>query len=252
MKQCFSYILVFLFSLTCMAQSSENLFQSANSQYSKKQYQQALTKYQKIEKQGAVSPLLYYNMGNTYFRLSDYASAELYYERGLRLSPNDDNLNTNLKVVKARLKGDIYPIGDFVIVRYWYALSNLFTPFAWLWISVGLFVLCCGGFSIYYFAFQYKVLSFYAFLALLLIFVLSVFCGISRDNRLHNHNEAIVFAEQCSGKDSPDEKALDKVRIYKGSKVKIIDKDAEAKEWIRVQTTDGQQSWIRLADIQII
>lgn len=252
MKKIICVLCFMLFSFAMMAQSTQEIFSQANRLYAQKDYKKALSMYQKIEKKHSISSTLYYNIGNTYFRLSDYASAILYYERGLRIAPNDANLNTNLKVAKARLKGDLYTVPDFVLVRFWKMLSNLLTPFWWLIVAIGLFAVACVLFSLYYFAFKMKVTCFYSFLFVLLLFIVSILCGVSRQQRMYNQDYAIVFAEQCMGKDSPDAKSADKVRIYQGSKIQILDHDTDAKGWLRVQTSDGKQAWIKTSDIKII
>lgn len=244
------YIIIMLFiSLGLNAQTQNKLFEEGNKQFKNKEYELAIKSYLSIEKQNTFSSELYYNIGNTYFRLNDYTNSILYYERGLKLDPNNEDLNTNLKIAKARLKSDVYVIPNFFLVRWWNNITNLFTPSLWAIFSIILLLITCILFILYYFSFDKKVLLFYSLLLSLLLFITSCFSGYTRQTQLNSKNQAIVFGEQTIGKDSPDKNSSDKMKILKGQKIKIVDKEDS---WIRVKTEDGKEAWIETKDVVLI
>ena len=71
------------------AGSYENWFQSGNLAYNTGNYDQALSVYNKIIDAGLESAPLYYNMGNTYYKIKEYPMAILYYEKALKLDPSN-------------------------------------------------------------------------------------------------------------------------------------------------------------------
>lgn len=244
------YIIIMVFiSLGLNAQTQNKLFEQGNKQFKNKEYEMALKSYLSIEKQNIFSSELYYNIGNTYFRLNDYTNSILYYERGLKLDPNNEDLNTNLKVAKARLKSDVYVIPNFFLVRWWNNITNLFTPYGWAIVSITLLLITCILFIFYYFSFDKKVLLFYSLILSILFFIISCFSGFTRQNELSSKNQAIVFGEQTIGKDSPDKNSSDKMRILKGQKIKIMDKEDS---WIRIKTEDGKEAWIETKNVVVI
>lgn len=236
-------------SLASFAKANVAIFEKGNAFYNNKKYEQALKTYLTIESKDKFSSDLYYNIGNTYFRLNDYPNSILYYERGLKIKPNDENLKTNLKVAKSRLKGDIYIVPDFFLVRWWKAISNIFTPSSWAIASVIILIASSVIFVFYYFSFNRKIILFYSFTLSLFLLILTVFAGYSRQHTMQSKNYAIVFDSQTYGKDSPDLNSTDKIRIYKGQKVKIIDKNTN---WIKIKTEDGKEAWIENKNIVII
>lgn len=238
-----------IISLASFAETNIDLLEKGNSLYNNKNYEKALEIYLSIENNNTFSSDLYYNIGNSYFRLNDYTNSILYYERGLRLSPNDKNINTNLKVAKSRLKGDIYVVPDFFLIRLWKKVYNIFTPYTWTITTIALLITSSFLFFLYYYAYNKKVLLFYTFILSLLLLTTSVFAGFSRQNALETKNYAIVFNNDIYGKDSPDEISTDKIRIYKGQKIKLIDKSAN---WIKIKTQDGKEAWIENKNIVII
>lgn len=249
MKKFIYLILLLLFSGSIIAQSSELLFEKGNQAYNNKQYEQALKSYLLIEKSKNISAELYYNIGNTYFRLFDYTNAILYYERAILLKPNNQNINTNLKIAKARLKSDVYVMPNFFLTDWWNKISNLFAASTWTIISITLLLITCIVFIFYYFSYNRKKILFYSFIFLSFLFVVSCFAGFTRQSIMQSKDKAIVLGEGIMGKDSPDDNSTDKVKIVKGQKIKIIDKSSN---WIKVKTEDGKEAWIKNNNIVII
>ncbi|NLW55309.1 MAG: tetratricopeptide repeat protein [Firmicutes bacterium] len=76
--------------------SPEALFAQANTHYEKGEYQAAVALYQHLVECGYESGHLFYNLGNSYFKLGEKGQAVLYYEKARRLIPHDADLKANL------------------------------------------------------------------------------------------------------------------------------------------------------------
>lgn len=238
-----------LFAPSLFAEDIDNKFENANLLYKASNYEESLEKYLEIKNKNIISSELYYNLGNTYFRLNDYPNCILYYERALRLEPNNNNINNNLKVVKSRLKGDTYVLSEFFLFSFWKDVANLFMPKIWIIINVLLFLLTCVSFIFYYYTIDKKVLSFYIFLGLSFLFINSFSLGITRQRLLNDRSYAIVFFDNVQGKDSPDSKLNSKYSFYKGQKLKIID---EMDSWYKIRIEDGKEMWGEKCNFVII
>ena len=66
---------------------AESTIDRAHSAYDREHYQEALQLYLQEAQNTGTSSNLFYNIGNAYYRMSDYTHAILYYERALRLNP---------------------------------------------------------------------------------------------------------------------------------------------------------------------
>lgn len=174
----------------------------------------------------------YNKIGNEYFRASDYVNARLYYEKALKLYPNDEIYQTNNKIVQTRLMGEVYKIPDFFLVSWFKSVYNLFTPMTWAILTIFFLVVCAVLFFVYYFSFDKKILFFYLTLVFLVLTICSFSCGMARQNAIHSQDHAIVV-------ELPKEN--NKVKLFKGQKVEIIERSQEK---ILVQTEDGKQTWI--------
>ena len=97
-------LLAMLFSLTfaALAQTTDSVFAKGNQSYMQGKYQQAMGEYLRIVKQGKVSSELYYNLGNSYFKINQNALAILYYEKALKLNPAHADARFNLRQANSK------------------------------------------------------------------------------------------------------------------------------------------------------
>ncbi len=95
--------------LTRHLESAERAFrrgvelEETDPQGAREQYERALLHYERLVRDDGVrNGKLYYNIGNTYFRLGDIGRAILNYERAARYMPGDENMRANLEYARSR------------------------------------------------------------------------------------------------------------------------------------------------------
>jgi tetratricopeptide (TPR) repeat protein len=81
-----------------------DLFVRGNQLYEAGEFEDAAQMYEQAIERGAVSPLLYYNLGNAYYKSGDLGRSVLNYERSLRLAPRDEDARANLALVQSMLR----------------------------------------------------------------------------------------------------------------------------------------------------
>lgn len=94
-------VLVFWFGIvflpaTVWSQVSAEINQ-ANLQYNQNQYREAAETYERVIAQEIENGYLYYNLGNTYFRLNNLPKAILNYSKAQNLLPRNEDVEANLK-----------------------------------------------------------------------------------------------------------------------------------------------------------
>jgi len=72
-------------------------------------YNKALLRYERLTREGLRNGKLYYNIGNTYFRLHDLGRAILNYQLARLYLPGDQNLDRNLTFALSRQPDKIIP-----------------------------------------------------------------------------------------------------------------------------------------------
>ena len=126
----------FIFILFAFLNYSQNsdLFDQGNDFYNQGRYFEAIEKYNLILKNGSHSDELYYNLGNSYYKLNDIANSIFYYEKALILSPNDGKILNNLSFANNMLIDKIDSLPKNQISSFFNSLINLFNYSTWQYI----------------------------------------------------------------------------------------------------------------------
>ena len=88
------YLLLFItISTSLFAQKKDalTLYHTANTAYQKQDYAGAIKLYEQLITDDNVSTEVYFNLGNSYFKEGNVPRAIINYERGKKLSPEDED-----------------------------------------------------------------------------------------------------------------------------------------------------------------
>src|ERR1700731_760536 len=75
-------------------------FAKANQEYAQGHFKEAIGSYETLARSGQWSANLFYDLGNAYFRTSDFGNAILNYERALVLDPRHPEAKANLQIAR--------------------------------------------------------------------------------------------------------------------------------------------------------
>lgn len=234
------------------AAPQEDFFLEGNRLYQEGDFQGALASYQRIEEAGYESGPLFYNMGNTYFKLSQLGPAILYYERAHRLMPGDDDLRANLDLARSLTRDEVTPLPGFLpfrIARWW---VYLLSPAALIWI-VGLSYIVATVWLLLVILRPTQRLAYWGRWGAAGAGLLTLVFGatlLARSLGLGDPPRAVVMAEAVDVQSAPSaDPALQVFVVHEGTTVRI---DRRSNEWAEVALEDGQVGWVRLADLEEI
>jgi tetratricopeptide (TPR) repeat protein len=136
MRNC-CFIFFCFISFVASALSPNSLFKDANQAYQKGDFQKSITLYEQIVRDHGVSSAeLHYNLGNAYYRLGDYPSAVLNYERALKENPSDREVLANLQITRNKLEDKIEPMPELFYIRWFKAIRGAFSTDVWAWLFI--------------------------------------------------------------------------------------------------------------------
>ena len=223
----------------------------ADSAYVRGEYQQAITDYEALLKQGA-SADLYYNLGNAYYRTENITRAVLNYERALLLAPGDRDIRFNLQMARSKTIDKITPEQEMFFVTWYHSLVNMASVDGWARTALLSLALAIVLALLYLFSERIwlRKVGFFGAMFALALFVLSNVFAYQQKDLLINRRGAIVTAPAVTVKSTPAKQGTDLFILHEGTKVTIT--DASMKEWKGVRLADGKEGWIEAKQIEMI
>ena len=223
----------------------------ADSSYVRGQYQQAITQYEALLKQGA-SADLYYNLGNAYYRTENIPEAVLNYERALLLSPGDRDIRFNLQIARSMTFDKIVPESEMFFVTWYRSLVSMMSVDGWARTALVALALTIILLLVYLFSERIwlRKAGFFGGVALLVLFVGANIFAWQQKKDLLNRKGAIIFAPAVTVKSTPAANGTDLFILHEGTKVVIT--DGSMKEWKEIRLADGKEGWIESKHIRVI
>jgi tetratricopeptide (TPR) repeat protein len=225
------------------AAQADSLWTSANNLYADGKYAEAAEAYTAIIGSGKQSSALLFNTGNAYYKQGELAKAILFYERALRLNPDDEDVAYNLELANSQTVDKIEPLPEFFLVAGLRLVKSTLTIGGWAWVSV-----CCFAAGLLLLLFSFfgrasarRKITFFTAIIAFVISLASLYISISEKNRYEAHSEAIIMSGIVAVKAAPDNTSVDLFVLHEGAKVQILEL---LSGWKKIKTADGNQGWI--------
>lgn len=245
MNKIITYIAILISNFILAQSIAEQTFEKANENYRKGNYEQAASDYESIlANEKVASAELYYNLGNSYYKLGKVAPAVYNLEKALLLNPNDEAITTNLHFAKKMAIDDIKVVPEVGFSKFVYNFTSLFSYNSWAWITIISAFLFLVFFVVYYLASltTVKRAFFVGMLIVLLIMVISLIAAFLQKRFDTKIRPAIVFTESTFVKAEPKNSAENAFELHEGTKVFVKE---ELDNWKRIQLTDKTEGWIK-------
>jgi len=243
-------ISILAFSYT-FSENFETEFTKANASYQKGDYLSAIQNYKLIINSGFESSVIWYNLGNCYYKLNKTADAIISFERAKLLAPNDEDIDFNLKVANLRTVDRFQTIPRIFFIDWYDYWKNMFSSEVWSTIMIVLLwftVLSFAAFLLVWSVSARKIF-FSAGLVSLVIALVCLFFATKKSTEELNRDNAIVFKPSAYVKSSPDEKSTDLFILHEGTKIKVLD---AVGGWKKIKLANGNLGWIQEKAIEVI
>lgn len=244
------FVLSFFLSNTLADTEKSNLSESfylANLFYKNNEYDQAINEYNKILSQGFENGNLYYNLGNSYFKMGMLGKAILNYEKARLFMPNDGDLKSNYDYVLSLLdlRRQDFPGNWFL---KW--INRLFEAFNINSLSLFLSFLYTAFFAVLVLRVFFDYIKRFDILLGCIVIIPFVLGIISINKKIEYLNKgAIIIRKETAAKFEPFEKATNHFTLTEGSRVEIIDSTVG---WYKIKRTDGKLGWANKTDVEPI
>ena len=227
-------------------ESSEDLFTRGNTAYNEAQYGQAAELYEQIIKNGEHSAELYYNLGNTYYRLNQVAESIYFFEKAKQLAPKNQDIKINSSFAKNMTIDAIEPLPMSQLAQFRNKFFVLLTIDSWSKVALAFLWLFAVLFLGYIFAQnggQKRSLFFFS-LTSLIFFTCSLAVTFLKDAEVKQNQYSILFSEQMDTWSEPNQQGDLLFIIHEGTKVQVLDSLAE---WQKIRIGNGSEGWLKNA-----
>ncbi len=251
MKKLVLLITVLLFSLGSMAAENQLTIAKANKAYGDGQYQTAVDHYKQVLQSGFESWDLYYNLGNSFYKLNDFPSAILYYEKAKKLNPGSEDISFNLTVTNNKIADKIEPLPEMFYKKWIRSVIQFFSVDQWAWSVVLFFLLTLIAASLFVVSRRIFLRKAGFWLAALFFIISAISFRFAWTNyqTLQSNESAIIFSPTVTVKSSPDDKSIDLFVLHEGTKVRILDNIGT---WYEIKIPNGSVGWLPSASVEKI
>jgi len=224
----------------------------ADSAYINNDFASAVYLYENILANQGESADIYYNLGNSYYKMDNIAKAIVNYEKALVLNPANGDIRFNLELAQSKTVDKVTPMSEIFLVTWIKDLTNLMSEKGWAKTGIITFILMLLMLALYFFSkkIAMKKTGFISAICLLLICILANLFASGQKDKAKSHRNAIIMSPSITVKSTPNEGGTDLFILHEGRKVNI--KDNTMREWKEIQLEDGNAGWVPVSAIEII
>lgn len=253
MKRVYILVLLLVVNVSLFAEggNTKTVEEEAAQAYQEGNYVRSIELYEQILSGDQESAVLYYNLGNAYYKTGEMAKAILNYERALLLRPGDKDVKYNLDLAQRSTVDDIKVLPELFLVRWYNAFVSAFSADQWAYISVALFIVFLVMAVLFFHAtsVSMKKLGFSLGILFLLFSGITVLFANKQYHRQVDRDYAIVMTPSVVVRGAPDDSGTELFVVHEGLKVRVIE---TLGEWYNVRLADGNEGWIGQSDLEKI
>lgn len=244
------HVLMLCFSLTAFSQT-DSIFNKANDAYANGNYKEAQRLYQSILKENKVSSELFFNLGNTYYKMDDVANSIYFYEKALKLDPNNSKVKNNLAFAERMRLDQFESLPESELDQGLDRVIKLFSVDTWS--VLGIVLLFLAGIIFAVFIFKRKPSVKRLSLGICILFLLLSAGGFSMAeiqlNQINKFTYGVIFEKEKPVFEEPNPKAGTLLELHEGTKVKILD---QFRSFYKIELPEGTIGWVKTNNLKII
>ena len=229
-------LLLFLCTVSVPAQTPTSAFEAANKLYYENKFSEAAAAYEKLCVPGAASPVIYFNLGNAWFKAGEIGRALAAYRRAEQLVPRDPDIRANLQFARNQTQGP-----SFLPNRWELALGRLtlneWTVLAsatvWFWFLL----LAVLQWRPSWQGSLKKLLLGLGVVAVILCACVAVALYEKRAGSI-----AVVIARDAVVRHGPLDESQNAFTVHDGAELRVLDRK---EGWLLVTTDPRRTGWIR-------
>jgi len=229
------------------AQSANYNFESANRAYADGKYQEAVALYEQIIQDGFESGEVYFNLGNSFYKLNEIGKSILYFEKASIYLPQDESLNQNLSIARLKVVDKIDSIPKLFIEIWWNRATQIFSINVFCWLTLILFILTLCIISIYL-IFTINIFKRLIWVFSILFFLILILT-VGRIYQFETSEFGVILINKISVVSEPSLSGTEVFILHEGTKVQV---NRRLDGWFEISLADGKTGWLKATSLGMI
>lgn len=240
-------LMALLVPAAALADRVDEAWKRGNDAYLHGDYDAAVAAYEELDRQGVVSPDLYFNLGDAYFKKGALGPAIWAFERAAALDADDEDVRYNLeqsrklaaRQARDRIEGeDRDPL--------WIRAVTAVSPSTETWVFLVLYL------SLFALLFARRRASEDARPALGAAAAILAFATLIAGGALAGRAVlsrvpfGVVLPDSLAVKEGADVNYKTGFQVHAGLRVRLLEHD---QDWLRIRLANGLEGWVRARDI---
>ncbi len=224
--------------------SHEEIFQRGVNAYEERNYELALRSFLDLEEENIVDASLFYNIGNTYFRLNKTGYAILYFKKGLKIEPHNSLLQNNLNYLLSlttdrQITEETNPFIDLFRKIVYSLPFNTLLILTLVCFALIVFII---NIVIMFYNRREKTIPLFVLTIMAILFVSAAAISYYRWQQLNDDSQAVLLTSSTSGYSGPAEDYTNLFHIHEGM---VFTVNRTENEWSQITLPAGITGWIR-------
>lgn len=246
MNRITAIVALLLLAVTGRGAEWQQQWKKATDYYLQKQYDSAAHYYELVAATKPHNAEVYYNLGNTYYRLNRIAPAILNYERALHVDPGHRDAKDNLAITQARISHFIAPTPDIFFLSWWQSITAQTMTDTWTIAALLCFLAALGTWAARRYTARGSILPVQVPGIMGFLCIGSLVFGFTAASRVVASGRAVVFSNDTPLMGSQQQKGKPLALLPEGTTVRIIN---DAGPWLEVSLPNSRTGWVAASAI---
>jgi tetratricopeptide (TPR) repeat protein len=250
MKRVSLLLLVILTSSPLFGQDTTALFEQGNAAYNGGNYPLAVEKYEAILAQKYHSAALYFNLGNTHYRLGNVAESVYYFEQAKSMQPLDKAIKNNAEFASNMTLDAIEELPQTQLEALQQNILISFSLNQWAKIILCFAWLTFLFFVLYRFSQQIQLKRIFFVLGCISLLVTIIsFTLTQTKQKEEKQTKAVVFDQEIEIWAEPNKRADILFFLHEGTTLEVM---SELEGWSKIKLANGSEGWVENTAIKTL
>jgi len=242
LKLILALLLLILQTAACFAIEDSEIWVQANNYYDDGEFQKAIDGYMSMLERGLRTPIIYYNLGNSYFKQNQTGMAIAAYHHSLKLDPSFAQARENLEYVRQFAIDKVEEKPKGFVLNIWYGLAGFLSSEGHFLFTVLTFWGLSSVITLLILGIGKKEFLTYLLILLIIIFILWVTLTYYAVDKEVNARWGVVTVTSAELREGPGEDFEKIFTGHEGLEFKIL---SQRQEYYLIELKNGLRGWIQ-------